>query len=156
MIATKDNFFLKAYFSMVIEATELQTEAKGFLRDTNATYLETLELIHTDFRVQITREHLRDTTTRSGSTAVVRRGKTDDDVKTKKTDAPLHKNGSFPKNHGKLLPSEYYRQFREWYEIFSTFKGDCTPEQLKWIEDFKFNFNVAQHVVWPRNSQDSD
>ena len=80
----------------------------------------------------------------------------DDDVKTKKTDALIHKAGSFPNNHGKLLPPEYYRKFREWYEVFSTFKDDCTPEQLKWIEYFKFNFDVAQHAVYPRNNQCSD
>jgi len=76
LITTKDNVFLKHYFLMAIEATELQTEVKGFLRDTNATYSETLELIHTDFRVRAMGEHLHDTTMRSGSTAIVRRGKT--------------------------------------------------------------------------------
>jgi len=50
-ISAKDNIFLKVYFSMEIEATQLKTEVKGFLRDMNATYLETRELIHADFRV---------------------------------------------------------------------------------------------------------
>jgi len=50
-IAAKDSVFLKAYLLMAIEAKELQTEVKGFLRDTSATYLETLELIHADFRL---------------------------------------------------------------------------------------------------------
>jgi len=50
-IAAKDNVFLEAYLSMEIETTELQTEVKGFLRDTKATYSEILELIHADFRV---------------------------------------------------------------------------------------------------------
>jgi len=45
LIAAKDDIFLKAYFSMAIESTELQTKVKGFLRDTNVTYLETLDLI---------------------------------------------------------------------------------------------------------------
>ena len=53
-IAAKDDVFLKAYFSMVIKATELQMEVNGFLRDTNAAYSETPELIHADFRVQTT------------------------------------------------------------------------------------------------------
>jgi len=94
---------------MAIEATEIQTEVKGFLRDTNATYSETLELIHADFRVQTTNKHIRDTTMRSGSRAIVRRGKSDDNVKTKKTEEILHKTGSFPNNYGKLLTLEYYR-----------------------------------------------
>ena len=33
LTTTKDDIFLKAYFSMAIEAAELQTEVKGFLRD---------------------------------------------------------------------------------------------------------------------------
>jgi len=36
-ISAKDNVFLKAYLSIAIEAVELQTEVKGFLRDTNTT-----------------------------------------------------------------------------------------------------------------------
>jgi len=73
-ISAKDDVFPKAYFSMAIEATILQTEVKGFLHDMNATYLETLELTHAEFRVQTTGEHLRDMTMRSGSTAIMRRG----------------------------------------------------------------------------------
>jgi len=41
-IAAKDTVFLQAYFLMAIETTELQTEVKGFLHDTNAMYSETL------------------------------------------------------------------------------------------------------------------
>jgi len=37
LIAAKDDVFLKAYFVIAIEAKELQTEVKGFLRDTSAT-----------------------------------------------------------------------------------------------------------------------
>jgi len=156
LIAIKDDVFLKVYFLMTIEATELQTEVKGFLRDTNTSYSETLELTHADFRVQTTEEHLRITTTRLGSTVIVRRGKTDDDINLKKTDVPVKGTGSFPNNHGKILPSEYYRQFGEWYGVFSAFKSERTPEQVTWIEKFKFNFEVAQHSVWPRNNQRND
>ena len=113
---------------MAIETTKLQTEVKSFLCNTNTTYSKTLELVHADFRAQATGEHLRDTTTRSGSTAIVRSDKSDDAVKTKQTDKLLPMTGYFPNNHGKLLPSEYYMQFREWYEVFSTLKADCTPE----------------------------
>jgi len=62
-ITVKGDVFLKAYFLMAIEAKELQTEVKSFLRDTSSTYSETLELIHARFRVQTTGENLRDTTT---------------------------------------------------------------------------------------------
>jgi len=53
-------------------------------------------------------EHLRDTTECPGSTAIVRIGKTDNDVNLKNTDAYVKGTGSFPNNHGKILPSEYY------------------------------------------------
>lgn len=106
-------FFLKAYFSMAIETKKLQTEVKYFLRDTNVTYSETLELIHTDFIVQTWGEHLRDTTTQSGAMTILRRFKTDDDVLPNKTDLLTRISVSFPNNHGKLLSSKYYRHFRE-------------------------------------------
>jgi len=54
LISAKDVVFLKAYFLMAVEVTELQMEVKGFLRDTNAMYSETLELIHANFIVQTT------------------------------------------------------------------------------------------------------
>jgi len=60
----------------------------------------------------------------------VRRGEIDDDVNLKKTDAPVKGTRPFPNNHGKILPSEYYRLFRERYEVLSTFKIDHTPEQV--------------------------
>jgi len=147
LIATKDNVFLRAYFSMTIESTELHTEVKGFLRDTNATFSDTLEVIHAEFRVQTTGEYLRDTTTRPGSMDIVRRGKMDDNVNFKKADAPSKGTRSFPNNHEKLPPLEYYHQFRECYKVFSTFNIDRTPEQATWIESFKFNFEVAQYSV---------
>jgi len=105
LIAAKDNAFLEAYFSIAVEATEPHTGVKGFLRDTNTTYSETLELIHASFRVQTAGEHLCDTTTHSESTAIVRMGKTDDDVILKKTNTPLKTTGPFPNNQGNLLPS---------------------------------------------------
>ena len=106
-IAAKDAIFIHAYFSMDIEVTELQTEVKVFLCDTNVTYSETLELIHADFRVQKTGEHPHEMTKCSESTDIMRRDKTDDDVNLKKTDAPLKTTRPFPNNHSKLLSSEY-------------------------------------------------
>jgi len=89
---------------MVIEVAKLQTVFKVFLQDTNTIYSETLELIHAEFRVQTTREHLLDTMMRSRSTAIARRNKMDDNVNLKKIDVPINTTESFPSNHGKLLP----------------------------------------------------
>ena len=110
-ITAKGDVFLKAYFSMAISAKELRTEVKGFLQDTNATHSETLELIHADFRVQTTGDNLRDTTTRSGVTAIVQKGKTNGNISPNKIDVLARTNVHFPNNHGKLLPLDYYRQW---------------------------------------------
>jgi len=155
-IAAKDNIFLKACLSIAFEATELQMEVKGFLCDTNITYSEILELIHAYFKIQKTSKHLRDTTMRSGSTAIVRRDKPDNEVNLKNTDTPLKTTGSFPNNHGKILPSDYCRQLREWYEVLSASKSDRTPEQVTWVEHFNFIFDVAQHGMWPHKNQCND
>jgi len=72
------------------------------------------------------------------------------------TDTPLKRTGSFPNNYGKLLPSEYYRQVREWYEVLSMSRSNRTPEQMTWIDNFKFNMEVTQHGVWPHNNQHND
>jgi len=115
---------------MAIEAKELQTEVKGFLRDTNAKYLDTLELIYTYFRVQTTGEHLRDTTIRSDSTSIVQRRKIYDGVLLNKTDAPAKTSVPFPNNHGRLFTSKYYLQFREWYSVLLMMKSERTHEQM--------------------------
>ena len=129
-IVYKDAIFLKTYFSMDIEAKELQTEVKGFLRDKHNTYSETFELIHADFQVQTSWENLRDITTQSGSTAIMRSGKTDNDVVPNKTDTLARTYMPFPNNHAKLLPSKYYYQFREWYVILSMMKIDRKSRKL--------------------------
>ena len=60
MVAITDRVFLKAYFTMAIEAKELQHEVKGFLKGSSSTYAEILENIHADYRAQTTGEHMRD------------------------------------------------------------------------------------------------
>jgi len=110
---------------------------------------ETLKLIHVDFRVQTTGEHLRDTTKGSGVTAIVRRGKIDDNILPNKTDVLARTNILFSNNHEKLLPSEYYRQSRKWYAAFSTMKSEWNPDQTALIQRFKINFDVVPPSGWP-------
>ena len=103
-IAAKDDGFLKVYFSMAIEAKELQTEVKGFLRYMNTTYSEKLELIHADFISQTTGEHLCDTTIRSGAMTIVQSGKMNGDVLPNKTDVLARTSISFPKKKASYYP----------------------------------------------------
>ena len=49
--AVMDEVLLKAYFSMAIDATELQSEVKKFSKDITSSYLPTLEVIHSDSRI---------------------------------------------------------------------------------------------------------
>ena len=44
---------------MVIEAPELQTEVRGFLKDTTKSYMEILGIIHSDYRVNTTGKDIR-------------------------------------------------------------------------------------------------
>jgi len=73
------------------------------------------------------------TTTQSGMTNIVQRGKTDDNILPNKTGLLVKISVPFPNNHGKLLPSEYYHQFREWYAVFLTMKIERNTEQTTWI-----------------------
>jgi len=127
-IAAKDEIFLKAYFLVDIEAKELQTEVKSFLHNTNTMHSETLELVHVDFRVHNTGNNLRNTKTWPGSKVIVRRVKTDDDVLPNKNDA-LARNVPFPNNHGKLLPSKYYHQFRKLYAVSPQWRVKVPPSK---------------------------
>ena len=143
LITATEDVFLKAYFSMTIEAKEFQQEVKGLIRYTSTAYSETLELIHSDFHVQTTGENLHDTSTRSGSTAIVKRDKVDNDDVLPKTNAlPMRVNIAFPNNHGKLLHSDYYHQFREWFYVLTKPKEKRTSKELSWIESFKLNFDT--------------
>ena len=57
MVVT-DVVFLKAYFEMVIEAPELQTEVRGFLKDATKSYTEIIENIYIDYWVHKTGEDI--------------------------------------------------------------------------------------------------
>ena len=77
----------------------------------NTTYSNTLELIHADFRVQITEGRLRDTTTWSGSIDIVRRGKAADGGIPNKTGSLARMSLTFLNNYGRIFPYEYYLHF---------------------------------------------
>jgi hypothetical protein len=68
-------FFRKAYFSMAIDAPELQSEVKRFLKDPTVSYSETLENIHAGYRAQTTTEDMRLNTSATSSSSSLRRGK---------------------------------------------------------------------------------
>ena len=54
LVVVINDVFLKDYFAKVIEAPELQTEVRDFLKDTSKSYIEVLEDIHNNYRAQAT------------------------------------------------------------------------------------------------------
>lgn len=96
---------------------------------------------------------MRDTTKKSGSTAIQRRDKADDDVVPNKTESLARTNVSSPNNYGRLLPSEYYFQFREWNTVFSTLKNKRNLAQLTWINSFRFKLDIGSLGDWSASNQ---
>ena len=101
MVAVHDEVFSKAYFSMAIDAPELQSEVKKFLKDPAASYSETLENIHADYRDQMATEDMRLNTSATSGSSSLRRGKVEFQVEKEKTEY-------FPPNVRHLLPTSYY------------------------------------------------
>ena len=112
-VAIHDEVFLKAYFSMAINAPELQSEVKKFLKDPAASYSETLENIHANYRAQTTTEDMRLKTSATSGSSSLWRGKVEFQVEKEKTEY-------FSPNVRRLLPTSYYSQFKLWYAHFTT------------------------------------
>ena len=95
---------------MYINAPELQSEVKKFLKEPTSSYGATLESIHSDYRAQTTGEEMRSKTSSSSVIlSALRRATVEVTSKSsKKTDY-------FPPNVGKLMPSSYCTQFKAWY-----------------------------------------
>ena len=111
-VAVHDEVFLKAYFSMAIDEPELQSEVKKFLKDPKASYSQTSENIHTDYRAQTTTEDMRVNTSATTSSSSLWRGKLEFDI-------PRESQDYFLPNVRRLLPTSYYSQFKQWYTHFT-------------------------------------
>jgi anthranilate/para-aminobenzoate synthase component I len=131
-VAVHDEVFLKAYFSMAIDAPELQSEVKKFLKDTSVSYSETLENIHADYRAQTTTENMRLKTSATSSSSTLRRGKVE--FKVEEGDKEY-----FPPNVRRLLPTSYYTQFKAWYAHFTIPPDKRTPKEKEWVKNFSFD-----------------
>ena len=49
-VAVQDDIFMRPFLSRTIEAPELQSEVKNFLKEPNIQYLEILEKVYVDYR----------------------------------------------------------------------------------------------------------
>ena len=154
-VAVTDDVFLKAFMAKVIEAPELQTEAKQFLMEGSGTYAEILENIYKDFRALETGEQMRD-------------GNTTPDTRLRRagtTSAPIPKKVKFepskgpslarcPPNTGNLIPHSYYLQFKEWYDVSRIPEKDRTEENKSFLTGFKWKHTSPKtKAAWvPRNN----
>ena len=138
-IAVTDEVFLKAYFSMAIDAPELQSEVKTFLKEPTSSYGAILESIHSDYRAQTTGEEMRSKTSSSSVIpSVLRRAKVEVPIKSSM------KTEYFPPNVRKLLPSSYYAQFKAWYHHFMIPLDQRTREDKEWIDLFVFDSHIKE------------
>ena len=95
---------------MVIEAPEIQTEVRGFLKDPTKSYTEILEKIHADHRAQATSEDIRGLPGGSTTTSALARRTTVEKVKNK-NETNIEKGWTyapFPNIVGQLIPTEFY------------------------------------------------
>ena len=136
-----DNVFLKAHFAMIIEAPELQAEVRGFLKDTDSTYSEVLEIIHADYRAQNTAKDVRGASGANTTTATLSQRTTVEATKFKR-DSEVEKAWAytpFPDNVGQLIPSELYSQVKRWYAVLSKPTSAYTTSDKSFVTNFRFN-----------------
>ena len=78
-VAVTDDVFLKVFMAKVIEAPELQTEAKQFSMEGSCTYAKILEKIYKDFCALGTDKQIRDENT-TPDTRLRRTGATSESI----------------------------------------------------------------------------
>jgi hypothetical protein len=151
LITVTDEIFLKAYFSMAIEAPELQSEVKKFLKDPSSSYGATLESIHSDYRAQTTGEEMR---LEAGLSSVL-----PSTLRRVTVEVPIKnppKTDYFPPNVRKLLPSSYYTQFKAWHQHFMIPLDQRTRADKEWIESFVFDAHIKEAYAHRDHSNMND
>ena len=124
---------MRAFLSRTIEAPELQSEVKKFLKEPKIQYLDLLEKVFVDYRAQETGEHLQQETQAFSGTARIARKTTCDQNTTDVATKPPPILFRFPKNSDNKIPSEIYTQVRDW------FKRAIKPELEKSDADKEFH-----------------
>ena len=150
-IAVTDEIFLKAYFSMAIDAPELQSEVKKFLKDPTSSYGTTLEAIHSDYRAQTTGEEMR---LKAGSSSALPSALRRATVEVSGKHVP--KTDYFPPNVKRLLPSSYYSQFKSWYQHFIIPMDQRTRVEKEWCDNFVFDSHIKESYAQRDHSNMND
>ena len=128
--------------------SNLKSEVKKFLKELVIKYLEVLEKVFEDYRVQETGQHLQETH-QAFSTAgrIARKVAHEQDTKPAPTKLPpiLFR---FLRNSDNKIPSEIYTKVREW------FKRAIKPEADKSDADKDFLSSFSFKMPWSRKQQD--
>jgi len=153
-VAVSDDSFLRSFFAKAIDVPELQEATKQFLKQFNVKTEDILESVHNDYRSIETRERLEEGSIGSstGGKSTSRRANPMKTPIPKKASVVTYR--KFPLNSGNLIPPEYYKQVKEWYD--HAVKGkDKTEEDEKWLSAFKFKHLElpAEKGPWKRKPE---
>ena len=127
---------------MTIEAPGFQVEVRGFLKDTDSTYAEILEIIHADYRVQTMVEDVRGDGANMTTATLLRRTMVETPAPKSKRNSEVEKAWTyapFPDNIGQLIPSEFYSQVKCWYAVLSKPPSAYTTSDKSFVTSFRFN-----------------
>ena len=143
-IAIGDDTFLRSFFAKAIDAEELKDEAKLFLKDMTQDPIAILQLVHSDFRAQDTRDQLRDDDI--GKTkSIIRRAESKPKPATKEW-----RTAKFPANSNNAIPPEIYKQVQQWYYRAAVTEDKRTAEEKSFLNSFVFKRNEPKKEDPPK------
>ena len=143
-VAVQDDTFMRAFLSRTIEAPELQSEVKNFLKEPKIEYLEILEKVYIDYRALKTSEHLQsETQAFSGSARITRKAAREQNP-TDGASKPTPILFRFPRNSDNKIPSDIYTQVREWFKRAIKPESDKTDADKEFLEKFVFKVSHSK------------
>ena len=147
-VAVQDDVFMRAFLSKTIEAPELQSEVKKSLKEPKIKYLEVLEKVFEDYRVQETGQHLQETQAFSTAGRIACKVAHEQETKPAPTKLPpilFH----FPRNSDNKIPSEIYTQVREWFKRAIKPKPDKSDADKEFLSSFSFKMHQSRKQGGP-------
>ena len=143
-IAIGDDTFLRSFFAKAIDAEELKDEAKLFLKDMTKDPIAILQLVHSDFRAQDTRDQLRDDDI-GKSKSILRRAEAKPKPAVKEW-----RTAKFPANSNNAIPPEIYKQVQQWYYRAAVTEEKRTSEEKTFLKSFVFKRSEAKKEDPPK------
>ena len=141
-VAVQDDIFMQALLSRTIEAPELQSEVKNFLKEPKIQYLEILEKVYVDYGATETSEHFQQETQAFSATARIARKAVREQNSTDIATKPPPILFRFPWNSDNKIPPDIYTQVCEWFKRAIKPEPDKTDADKEFLD--KFVFKVSQ------------